>query len=245
MSEKNKTTTLMQITPDGKSHAVGKTDCPACVDGFPTRCQNEYKNCGGLIHAESIANDSIVQPLQCDQCGALDFSIRRAKKMPKKGAQGKPKARSTVQSSDPIVRSEIEQFVHRFRCAVVAIPHAELPPSIYKSSITSFPRSGVADLTLLLGEFLHRSGYGMAEYVTGRSQKRSHCWLELDGIIIDIAADSIPDAPARVMVTPNRSWHKQFQENIRHSADIRGYDQRTQKQLLAVYEAIAKHLKTT
>jgi len=243
--EKNSSPAQMQIVACGKSHLVGNSPCPSCANGFPEPCQNPYANCGGLVHAEMIDEDDVVQPLKCDQCGDIDFIIFTQRKIPRRRASGKPKARPVVQNSDPIFRSEIEQFVYRFRRTILTFPHEKLPPSLYKSSIVSFPRSGVADITLLLAEFLHRTGYGMAEYVTGWRQKRCHCWLELAGIIIDVAADGIHDAPARVMVTPNRAWHKQFKEDIRHSADIRAYDQRTHEQLLAVYEALATHLKAT
>jgi hypothetical protein len=71
-----------------------------------------------------------------------------------------------------------------------------------------------------------------------------HAWIECDGLIIDLAAGQFPDAPERVMITRDSSWHAQFKEQRRHPADIGLYDENTRKCLLDAYDQIISNLVT-
>jgi len=92
-------------------------------------------------------------------------------------------------------------------------------------------------LNALIEEELGSSG----QYVGGLRavDRTSHAWLELDGFIVDVTADQFPDASQPVVVTRDRSWHKQFEENTRQSASLFGYDCSTRDS----YEFLLRELR--
>ena len=83
----------------------------------------------------------------------------------------------------------------------------------------------------------------MSEYVAGeRDDGQRHAWIECDGLIIDLIAGQFPDAPERVMITRESSWHAQFKQYRRDPADIGLYDEKTRKYLLEAYDQIISNL---
>jgi hypothetical protein len=90
---------------------------------------------------------------------------------------------------------------------------------------------------------LHELGYGPIEYVSGQRGRQSHGWLELDDIIIDITADQFGEEIDPVLVTRDKTFHKNFVERERISAHLEVYDKRTQALLFLTYKQILRQLK--
>jgi hypothetical protein len=99
------------------------------------------------------------------------------------------------------------------------------------------------DVTLLFARHLYQNGFPLPEYVAGeRDDGPRHAWIECDELIIDLTAGQFQDAPERVMITRDRSWHAQFKEQRRHPADIGLYDENTREYLLEAYDQIISNL---
>lgn len=114
-------------------------------------------------------------------------------------------------------------------------------------AFSTFPRGGCGDASLLLSKFLRFHGFDHIDYVLGWARggepQGSHAWLEIDGTIVDIAADQFESRPAPpVLITTDRKWHAHFQEAERHSAKIDDYDPVTQGRLLTLYRLVLEHV---
>jgi hypothetical protein len=123
----------------------------------------------------------------------------------------------------------------RFRNAIERCPRNDLP------TLRSFPRGSCGDASILLGEYLHQAGHGQWDYVAGERELdlHSHAWLEHDEMIVDITADQFDDVTEPVIVTSDRSWHRQFSyPEPRHPALIDTYDPATRTTLLEVYTRV-------
>ncbi len=76
------------------------------------------------------------------------------------------------------------------------------------STLRTFPVGACGDVALLFARQLYQNGFSLPEYVAGeREDGRTHAWIECDGLIIDLATGQFPDAPERVMITHDSSWH--------------------------------------
>jgi hypothetical protein len=117
------------------------------------------------------------------------------------------------------------------------------------------PRGSCGDASLLLARFLRDHGFGEAAYVCGHLGPYSHAWLELEGFQIDITADQFVRDPKKrllsgrprelregVIVTTDRNWHANFDERLRHSADISQYDASTRTELEHYYGEITANV---
>jgi hypothetical protein len=90
----------------------------------------------------------------------------------------------------------LRELAGAFRSAIVGMDRERLP-----ATFREFPRGACGDAALLLGTFLKEQGEGSFQYVCGWREGYSHAWLEADGIIIDITADSFPDRSDALIVT--------------------------------------------
>ncbi len=101
-------------------------------------------------------------------------------------------------------------------------------------------------MTLLLGTYLTEQGLGVFEYVYGQrgrcdtepSTWQSHAWLCQGPLIVDITADQFPEVPEPVIVTNASAWHGAFEQEARHVADFRVFDDETRATLGAAYRLI-------
>lgn len=103
------------------------------------------------------------------------------------------------------------------------------------------------DVAPLLGAFLHDQGAGTFSSVFGMrgegNNRRSHAWLEGEGLIVDITADQFDEVTERVIVAEHSDWHATFDTEVMHEGDHRTYDEVTADELDGVYRQILKHVK--
>lgn len=109
----------------------------------------------------------------------------------------------------------INEAVLRFRKAMEGC-HSQLG-----TTFEMFPRGCCGDVAELLAAYLKDEGFGVFEYVSGRCVKRgsSHAWLEKNGVIIDATDDQFEGESNSAMVTGDRSFHSQFNENTGRRPD--------------------------
>ena len=109
-----------------------------------------------------------------------------------------------------------------------------------------FPHGACGDATYLLAKFLEEAGCGEFDYVSGirEHDNHSHAWLEQNGIIVDITADQFYEQEASVLVTSDKTWHSQFEEQERHQADFERLDDRSIYFLKDSYNKVKTELKT-
>jgi len=68
--------------------------------------------------------------------------------------------------------------------------------------------------------------------------------LEKNGLIVDITANQFEDIDNPVLITTDRTWHLQFEEEDRHVADYERFDPNTDNNLRASYELVVKSIET-
>ena len=111
-------------------------------------------------------------------------------------------------------------------------------------TLAAFPKGSCGDASLLLGEFLYSHGEGDWIYVAANrsGDGHTHAWIEKDGLLVDITADQFDDGQPPVLVTRDKSWHKQFDHDlIMQPARVTIYDEsdfRTARMLHTAYERI-------
>lgn len=75
-----------------------------------------------------------------------------------------------------------------------------------------FPLGCCQDTSLILAKYLHAKGFGISYVVSGWRGRKSHAWLELDGVIIDITADQFEEVSEKVIVTKKSKFHNSFED---------------------------------
>ena len=133
--------------------------------------------------------------------------------------------------------SRIRELAAKFRFAILKVN-----PERLTITMRNFPVGSCGDASLLLAKFLQEKGYSGITYVCGWKNRQSHAWLEVDDVVIDITADQFRDDMEPVIVTQDRSWHSQFEEDFRHPADFDTYDAHTRASLCGAYLQIISAL---
>lgn len=134
----------------------------------------------------------------------------------------------------------VRRVASLFRMAIEACDRSMLP-----ISFEEFPRGSCGDATPLLGTYLIEHGFGPFDYVLGErgSSGYTHAWLRQGQLVVDISADQFADAPEAIIVCVNSPWHQTFQQQVKHVADFRIYDEYTTASLASAYELIEERLK--
>ena len=101
---------------------------------------------------------------------------------------------------------------------------------------------GRIEAPILLAQYLIDLGYGIPTYVRAEllnpDLRWAHTWLELDGIVLDIALDGMfSDAP-KVIVEEHSDSHEIFRRLDENPVAIHIFDERTVSMLRAVYHEI-------
>ena len=92
----------------------------------------------------------------------------------------------------------LHQLASAFRRAIEQADREKL-----SIAFREFPHGSCGETALLLGTFLKSRDMGTFQYVCGWCYGQSHAWLEKDGLIIDITADSFSGVSKPVIVTYN------------------------------------------
>lgn len=140
------------------------------------------------------------------------------------------------------VDHQLHQAASTLRDAIIRSPRDDI------HAFRDFPRGSCGDASILLGEYLHQTGHGDWEYVTGErlSDFYTHAWLEQDGLILDITADQFDGVDEPVIITHAPRWHRQFSNREpRHPARIDIYDPATRKRLRGIYIRVTNSLTST
>jgi hypothetical protein len=130
----------------------------------------------------------------------------------------------------------IEKLASRLRRALVDLPRADLPFSMF-----CFPKGACGDTSLLLGAYLVDSGIKDFHYICGERGSHeentwtTHAWLAKGDLVVDITADQFSDAPAAVIVTTSSLWHKGFTTDVPAPADFREYSGFSISELAQLY----------
>lgn len=99
----------------------------------------------------------------------------------------------------------------KFRKAINRTPKENL-----SIRFKEFPNGSCGDTCLILGSYLHDSGFGVFNYVCGERNEWSHAWLEKNGIIVDITADQFEDCNIDVYVGEKNSFYQSFDKDFCH-----------------------------
>lgn len=81
---------------------------------------------------------------------------------------------------------------------------------ISKIHFGSFPTGSCGSSSDLLAQYLLSKGVKKIKYVHGKRGRHSHGWLEIDGLIIDIAGDQFDDGVDGVYISTDRYFHDKF-----------------------------------
>ena len=108
-----------------------------------------------------------------------------------------------------VTEQQIREHAKRFRLCL-----EELESELGHPFLT-FPAGSCGDSSKLLGQWLTEHGARRLMYIVGERSGKSHVWLETNEIVIDITADQYDDGPGPVYVGKDRSFHEQFQDEVR------------------------------
>lgn len=104
-----------------------------------------------------------------------------------------------------------------------------------------FPSGTCLDSCLLLIRWFAENKLNSFTIVKGSRNGSSHAWLEKEGIIIDITANQFEDNYSEVMVTRDKSWHLQFEEERRTIETIEDYDDPNSSRLIKFYNYLLRN----
>lgn len=87
-----------------------------------------------------------------------------------------------------------------------------------------FPGAWCQDTSRALGKLLCDRGEGGFELVFGKNpqdHRKTHVWLEREGLIVDITADQFEGSgTTSVMVTADRTWHDRWVQRRQELDDV-------------------------
>lgn len=101
---------------------------------------------------------------------------------------------------------------------------------------------GRIEAPILLAQYLIDLGYGIPTYVRAELYdpylRWAHTWIELDGIILDIALDGLFNDVPKVIATRDLYWHEIFRRLDENPVAIHVFDKRTVSMLRTAYHEI-------
>ena len=111
-----------------------------------------------------------------------------------------------------------------------------------RDDVKMYESWGRIEAPILLAQYLIDLGYGIPTYVRAElynpDLRWGHAWIELDGIIMDIALDGMfTDAPP-VIVTEDSECHEIFKRLDENPVAIHVFDKRTVAMLRTAYHEI-------
>ena len=95
---------------------------------------------------------------------------------------------------------------------------------------------GRIEAPILLAQYLIDLGYGIPTYIRAELYdpylRWAHTWIELDGIILDIALDGMFADVPQVIVTENLYWHEIFKRLDENPVAIHCFNEHTYVSML-------------
>jgi len=77
---------------------------------------------------------------------------------------------------------------------------------------SDFPHGACGNASDILGQLLEEIGISDVQYVSGMRNEKSHGWLEVRGLIVDITSDQFEDGLGPVYVGEASAFHETFTE---------------------------------
>lgn len=123
----------------------------------------------------------------------------------------------------------------------IEVEKARVCAAIYRKAIESvsselgvgfeaFPLGACLDSCVLLGRYLIDQEVGIFNYVSGdyicldTGELKSHAWLQLGNVVVDITADQFPDVSAPVIALAPSQWHQRLiNQRVEYIGDYREY----------------------
>ena len=101
---------------------------------------------------------------------------------------------------------------------------------------------GRAEAPILLAQYFIDLGYGFPTYVRAElydpDLRWAHAWIELDGVLLDIAFDGLFADMPPVIATEDSEWHDMFKRLDENPVAIHLFDKRTVVMLRTAYHEI-------
>ncbi len=101
---------------------------------------------------------------------------------------------------------------------------------------------GRIEAPILLAQYLIDLGYGIPTYVRAElyepALRWAHTWIELDGILLDIAFDGLFADQPPVIVTEDSEWHEMFRRLDENPVALHVFDEKTVSMLRTAYHQI-------
>jgi hypothetical protein len=141
--------------------------------------------------------------------------------------------------ADQFDPERIRLLASQFRVAI------ECALSTLSIEFDGFPNGSCGEASMLLRTFLKEQGLGTFQYVSGKREGRTHAWLELNGLIVDITADQFSDCEEPVVVTSLSPFHESFQGTVRHEADYHIWNPEAVFGSAKNYRAVVANLVST
>ncbi|SPF44266.1 conserved hypothetical protein [Candidatus Sulfopaludibacter sp. SbA4] len=138
---------------------------------------------------------------------------------------------------------KLRKLAAGFRSAILLTDPAEVDAEV-RFIVADFPRNVCGAVCFLLGHYLIENGFPTSEYVNGMraADRRSHAWIETEGVVVDITADQFLEIADGVVVSTDKSWYDQFSDKRgRRPADFLIYGESSPHGL--AYGPILKNLR--
>ena len=118
-------------------------------------------------------------------------------------------------------------------------------PHPLKQKFSAFPKNCCGHASVLLVLYLKDLGVKRVYRVFNgkhiQDVKKSHAWVEVGEIIVDITADQFPDNPP-VIVTDNRKWHACFDGEQRTAEILEDFSEKAMQNYREAYAAVRESL---
>ncbi|WP_322617479.1 hypothetical protein [Pseudomonas sp. BIC9C] len=112
---------------------------------------------------------------------------------------------SSVQALSPDTVELLRSVVAAFRKSCDAIHLQNRMPSC----MTNFPGGCCGNCSEILGDYLISRGLAQAELVRADKGGKSHAWIEVGNLVIDVTGDQFPGRPS-VYVDAADAWFKKW-----------------------------------
>ena len=90
------------------------------------------------------------------------------------------------------------------------------------SLFDKFPIGACGNTSFIFGKWLKEKGFKEVKYVVGYRKKwKSHAWLEINGLIIDITADQFEEGMEPIFIGKNRDFHDTFENQVKSEPTTR------------------------